>query len=138
MAASESIPMLGLGPIILCLVVHMGLGALWYSPLLFFHAWERLAFPNRKCVDNPIAMYVMVAGAAMHAPLVCFLLAAVGVRDANEGVLWGLFLALFDVALNLCNGFFNARPFGIFLISRSYHAVSLIVSGGLLGALYGS
>lgn len=137
LSAGEPIPLLGFGPVVLCVVVHMILGALWYSPVMFFEQWEQLAFPKRKCVPNPTAMYMMVAGAVMYAPLVCFLLAAVGVKDANEGVLWGLYLALFDTSVNICHGFFESRPFGIFLIARSYHAVSLIVAGGLLGALYG-
>jgi hypothetical protein len=136
---AASIPMLGAGPILLAMALNFTVGALWYSPLLFGPAYERMASPRGKLRPHPLAMAVTVVSMLAHAPILCFLLAVVGVADANDGVLWGLLLAVLDTAMHINHPLFDGRPagFSLCLVIQAQHTVYFILAGGLLGGVYG-
>lgn len=112
---------------------------MWYSPLLFGNAFIRLAHPKTKLSDvkpDNLAMASAAVGTFMSMPFFCFLLSIARVAGPGEGMLWGAAVALiFDTGLNLPHSFFEARPFALFVMHRAEHAISLMMSGAVLGAL---
>jgi Protein of unknown function (DUF1761) len=132
--------MVSLRAVLVGVAVHMTIGGLWYSPLLFSEPFMRLAFPGKKRPkrrENE-GMALAFLGSLVHVPVLCFLLGVVGARNAGEGALWGLALALLDAGLHACHHAFENRPFGLYVMHQSYHTVSLILTGAVLGALFGS
>lgn len=82
------------------------------------------------------AMTAAAVGSLLSMPFYAFLLKAVGCSTASSGALWGFVLGVFfDAGLNLPHSFFEDRPFKLFLVHRGYHVCSLMLIGGLLGAL---
>lgn len=136
-AMTAAVPMFGLGPMLLVATVNFLVGGVWYSPALFGDECMRMAFGKGRANPHPLAMHVTVLALFVHAPILCFLLAVVGVSNANEGVLWGLLLAVFDTGLHINHGLFENRPFGLTMLTQGHHTLALILSGGLLGAVYG-
>jgi Protein of unknown function (DUF1761) len=134
---SSSVPIFAPAPILLVATVNFLVGGLWYSPALFGDAFVRMSFGKARAVPHPLAMHVTVLALLVHAPIFCFLLAVVGVANANEGVLWALLLAVFDAGLHIHHGLFENRPFGLTLLVQGQHTIAFLLSGGLLGALYG-
>lgn len=56
----------------------------------------------------------------------------------HSGILWGLILALFHGGTQVSHAMFENKPFGLFVLESGSITVSLILSGGMLGALFGS
>lgn len=111
------------------------LGGLWYSPLLFGRAWQRLAGLDDAQAQSKLAL--TFGGAA-----VCALIASVNLAfflgptatvgfgagaGAAAGVGW--------VATGLTTTFlFERRPLALTAIDAGYHAVAYTAMGALLGA----
>lgn len=116
----------------------MFLGMVWYSPLFFGRAFLRIAHPGKSPKPDPRAMGSAIIGTIISMPFFVMLLAAVDARSAGEAALWGLALGFFfDTGLNVSHGFFEDRPFALFVMHRGYHLVSLTLIGAMLGALCG-
>lgn len=88
---------------------------------------------------DPRAMAAAALGTAAAMPFFCLLLAVADCKTPGEGALWGLGLAFFfDSGLNASHGFFEDRPFALFVLHRGYHIVSLTIIGALLALLCGN
>ncbi len=108
----------------------------WYSPLMFNSACEKLAHGGKPQKLSKPGMIASALGTATAMPFFCLILSVAGCRSALEGALWGAAFGLFfDTGLNCSHSFFEERPFGLFLIHSGCHAVSLTVIGAILGQL---
>jgi len=111
------------------------LGGLWYSPVLFGKAWQRLAGLD----DAQLAQHVTrtFAGAA-----ICALIAATNLAfflgptaTLGFGLGAGAATGIGWVATGLTTTFlFERRPTTLIAIDAGYHAVSFTLMGALLGA----
>lgn len=110
--------------------------------MMFGTQFRLLAHPLRKLSDaasDSTAMMSTVIGSLMSIPFFCLLLNMAAVRSSGEGMLWGAAVSLFfDTGLNAAHGFFEGRPFALFVLQRGCHALSLMAIGLVLGALCGS
>lgn len=111
------------------------LGGLWYSPLLFGRAWQRLAGLQDAQVQEGLARVFVGAAicALIGATNLAFFLGpdatlAFGLgAGAATGVGW--------VGTALTTTFlFERRPLALVAIDAGYHAVSYAAMGALLGA----
>jgi len=126
--------------VIVAAIVTFGIGALWYSPLLFGKQW--LAFngygPDKveamrkqagKAYGISFACYVVMA--AMFAILLRITHITAILAGAKLGVLlWLGFVAAVGLTANV----YSDKPLKAFLLDAGYQLVYLIVTGLILTA----
>ena len=126
---------------VLCaLGLTLGLGALWYSPLMFGRVWYRL---KRYTPEQSAAMrsniwpayVVSVIGYTMMALVVAVLVAVLGLTSASEGLVLGFLLWIGLVfTTGLIANMFSERRFRSFVIDTVYQLACLLIMGAMIGA----
>jgi hypothetical protein len=113
------------------------LAALWYSPVLFFKAWQKevgLTDEQAKAASAPlslgIAFLLVLAGATVFA----FFLGKV---TPLQGTLYGLSAGLVWVAGSIgINYRFEGKSLKLFAINGGYHTLEFTVIGLVLGLIH--
>ena len=124
--------------VLLCAVVYMIVGALWYSPLLFGKAW--LSLTGKASIDpsemkkGTAKTYSITFAAAL---LVSYMMAQMvqylGALNALEGAEVGFLIWAGFVATSLgLNALFEAKPFKLYLINSGAWLVKLVLTGIIL------
>ena len=128
--------------VLVCALVTMVAGFLWYSPVLFANPWMVLMGydPNDKA---KIAEMQKSAGPSYAMSLVASILAAIvlgkiievaKVDSALYGTEIGLAIWLGIVTtVQLTNALFSRQPFKLYLINTGYQAVCYLAMGAILG-----
>lgn len=117
-------------------LIYFGLGALWYSPLLFANAWMKQLNkgPDDFGEPNPIIfLYSFILQGVAVISLALFI-SAMGINTALNGAIIG-FGAGAGILYTLtgATGIFSEKPFKLHLIDNGYHVVGLILSGLIIG-----
>jgi len=115
-------------------LVYFGLGALWYSPMVFGRAWQRsIGWDESRTPPQQSAMTYVVPVVAylVMAIAVGLLAAATGTDEFVEGIVLGLVLG---IGLSLAHTFVDAsfdpnkpEPWTWFAINGTYHALGLVI-----------
>jgi hypothetical protein len=128
--------------VLVCALVTMVAGFVWYSPVLFANPWMVLMGydPNDKA---KIAEMQKSAGPSYAMSLVASILAAIvlgkiievaNVNSALNGMEIGLAIWLGIVTtVQLTNALFSRQPFKLYLINTGYQAVCYLAMGAILG-----
>lgn len=120
--------------VLVCSVVNLGLGALWYSPLLFAGPWSKLAGTKMDQGGSALPLYL----GSYFAGLVLAAILAVVISIAGVQTVWeGLILAAvvwigFTAAPAFANTIFEGRPFALWGINVAYPAVSALLQSVIL------
>ena len=113
------------------------LGGLWYSPLLFGKAWQRLNGLSDEAIAARSAAAVF-GGSFVLSLIAAFVFAmflgpnpgmtlALG-AGASAGLCW--VAASYGITY-----LFESRPIGLWLINGGYHTLQFTLYGAILGAL---
>lgn len=123
--------------VIVCAIANLALGALWYSPLLFYKSWLR---ENKLSEDDirkasPAKMY----GLSFVFSILTSYNLAFFLGDSQAGFTWGLtagFLTGFGFAALIFAivALFEQRSWKYILINGAYITVYFTLIGGILGA----
>jgi flagellar biosynthesis protein FliQ len=129
--------------VLVCAVVTMVAGFLWYSPVLFANPWMRLMGldPNDKA---KIAEMQKSAGPSYAMSLIASLLAAfvlgkiIAVVDARTAI-YGMKISFavwlgFVTTVQLTNSLFMRQRANLYLINTGYQMVCYLAMGAILGA----
>jgi len=128
--------------VLVCALVTMVAGFVWYSPVLFANPWMVLMGydPNDKA---KIAEMQKSAGPSYAMSLVASILAAIvlgkiievaNVNSALNGMEIGLAIWLGIVTtVQLTNALFSRQPFKLYLVNTGYQAVCYLAMGAILG-----
>ncbi|MBI4151857.1 DUF1761 domain-containing protein [Candidatus Woesearchaeota archaeon] len=124
--------------ILVAALLQYGLGALWYSPLLFGKQWMRLMKINpaeraskKKEAARGYAL-MLVTALVMSFVLARFV---TGASTWIEGALTGLWVWLGFIATVTLGGFlWEGKPFSLYLLNAGYWLVTLLLTGSLLAA----
>ncbi|MFT3712962.1 MAG: DUF1761 domain-containing protein [Archangium sp.] len=116
-------------------LLTFALGGLWYSPVLFGRAWQRLVGVSDEKLKEHVARTFVGA-------FICALIAATNLafflgKDATLafGLGAGAATGVGWVATSLTTTYlFERRPLALIAIDAGFHAVSLTMMGTLLGA----
>lgn len=122
--------------VLTCAVFNLLLGALWYSPALFYNAWKN----ENKLTDEDIrkASHLKTYGISFVLALLMSYNLAFFLGDANTGWQWGLtagFLTGFGwaAAIFTAIALFEQRSWRYIFINSGYIIVYFTLIGFLLG-----
>jgi hypothetical protein len=122
-------------PVLAAAVSAFVLGGLWYSPVLFGRAWQRLTglTDEQLKAANPVRIFVPAFVLAAVAAWVFSMF--LGPRPGlGMGLSAGASAGLCWVAASMgINDLFERRPLMLWLINAGYHTVAFT----LFGAIYG-
>ena len=128
--------------VLVCALVTMVAGFVWYSPVLFANPWMVLMGydPNDKA---KIAEMQKSAGPSYTMSLVASILAATVLGKIIEvakvdSALYGMEIGLaiwlgIVTTVQLTNALFSRQPFKLYLINTGYQAVCYLAMGAILG-----
>jgi hypothetical protein len=122
--------------VIVCVVVAMISGFIWYHPKLFFPAWwggiGRSGEPGNP---NPMIWVFTIIAAFVQALFISLMLNFMGSTTAVSGATAAFFLWLGFVApTNLANKLFAGHGFKVWAIEAGNHLVNFLLFGAILGA----
>ena len=122
---------------ILCAAfAYFGLGALWYSPVLFVKKWIEYLKIDVNSADAKKGVGLMFGGSflMMFIQTVAIAIIAERLGIRGEGWLGGLKLGAltgccFCAATVSVNYLYEKKPFGLFLINGGYAVVGNVIAG---------
>ena len=119
--------------VICATLAYFGLGALWYSKLLFVNAWIRLLNIDVNAADAKKDVGKIMGLSLVCMFLVCTALAVLcnkmDLTGSLSGFKLGLFTGcLFSVATMCINYLFEKKPFALYLINGGYALVGQIIA----------
>ena len=121
--------------VIVAAIAMFGLGAVWYSPLLFVKQWAKAAGVSRE--GSPGTNFIFVMGGAfvltlLMAANLAFLVA--GVPDLGLVVAYAVAAGLGFATFSLwIISLFEQRPFAYILINGGYLTIAFAIMGLILG-----
>jgi len=128
--------------VLLCGIVAMGIGALWYSPMLFGKIWVASIDKTEEELEKdfqPLKAYsVSFLAQLVMAFVLALLLRYVNAATPEEGIRLGFMVWIgFTATTMTVNFLFEGKTFKHFLVDSSYHFIVLMLSGLILGAWSG-
>ena len=120
--------------VIVCVIVALVSGFVWYHPKVFFPAWwEGIGKSGESGNPNPMIFVFTILAALVQAIFVSFMVNLMGSTTAASGALAGFMLWLGFVApTNLVNKLFAGQGFKVWAIEAGNHLVNLLLFGAIL------
>jgi hypothetical protein len=120
--------------VVVCVVVAMVSGFIWYHPKLFFPAWwAGIGKSGEPGNPNPMLFVFTIIAAFIQAVFVSLMLTTMGTTTAAAGALAGFMLWLGFVApTNLVNKLFAGHGFKVWAIEAGNHLLNFLLFGAIL------
>lgn len=121
--------------VVVCVVLSMVVGFIWYHPRVFFQPWWRGIGKSASDTPDPSpTIYIWTALAALvEAVLVAMLVNALDSSSVGSGLQLGFLLWLgFVATTNLVNNLFGGRGWRVWAIEAGDHLVYLLLTGVIL------
>lgn len=120
--------------LLVAVLVNMGLGALWYSPILFGKIWAKLVGIKQSDMGKMTNGYLVTT---LGSIIQVFILANMIVWTGISGVMFGLELGFivwlgFVAVTSIADVVFAKKPWKLWLINNGYYLVVLMINGALL------
>lgn len=127
--------------VLVAALASFGIGALWYSPLLFSKAWQKeVGLTDEYMKENTGSKMITVFGLGfLFTVIMVFALAAilnaqVGIMDAMKGMKIGLLAgAMLSSAATGIQYVYQGKSMKLFLIDGTYMTLFMGISGLILG-----
>jgi hypothetical protein len=122
--------------VVVCVVVAMISGFIWYHPKFFYPAWrEGIGRSGEMSNPNPMIYVFTLIAAFVQAASVALLINLMGSTTAASGAMAGFMLWLGFVApTNLVNKLFAGLGFKVWAIEAGNHLLNFLLFGAILGA----
>ena len=121
-------------PVIVGTIIYFGLGALWYSPMLFARPWQRSIGwdPEARPPEQRVTTYLVPLIAYFVMAIATALIAsATGTDTFGEGVVLGLVIGIGFAAMHsVVDATFDPnrpQPWTWFAITASYNLIGLLI-----------
>ena len=120
--------------LLLATVVYFGIGALWYSPLLFAKQWkEEVKLKKADMSMAPSAMITTFICMLLLVGIEAYLVHATGTKGLVRGAYLGFKIWLGFVATTaLVNSSFQGGSMRLYAIDQGYHLVGIVLAGAIL------
>lgn len=133
-------PMVNIVSILLAGIANMGVGMLWYSPLLFGNHWMKLMGLTKQKMEKAkskmgqtyLTSFLL---ALLQAYVIGLVLQLMGAMGYLEGMMVGFFAWLGFVMVTQATDFLfgGGKSFHLFLINTGYQLAGLLVMGAVMG-----
>jgi hypothetical protein len=118
-------------------LAYFALGSLWYSPVLFGTAWQKLVNISMKPGTSQLIkifgltfILILISAVVMDYFMLMF-----GISDFLPGLWIGLLCGIgFVLTTSGINALYQSKPLKLFLIDCGYHLLGFLILGGILGA----
>ena len=120
---------------LLATIVYFGIGALWYSPVLFAKQWaHELGRKSGDMGSDPrTAMVVTFVSMLLLVLVEAYFISATNTQGAWRGAYLGAKLWLGFVATTaLVNNVFQSASKKLYAIDQGYHLVGMVLAGAIL------
>ena len=127
-------------PILVASAVSFGLGARWYSPILFGKEWMALAKISTADItantSSMLKIYVTQAIAVIVSFLVLgFILSSTGTAGGTNGAFMAFIIWLgFSATESVGSILWERKPLKLILIQSVGTLISLVIGGAIIGA----
>jgi hypothetical protein len=122
--------------ILVASLAYFALGSVWYSPLLFGTAWQKLVNHTMKPEKSEMIRLfstTFVLGALSMFVLEYFIKATASVTW-SDGVWVGFLSAIGYVATTIGTTFmYEGKPLKLFLIDAGFHVAGFLIGGAIMG-----
>jgi len=124
--------------VVVCVVVSMISGFLWYHPKTFFPAWwkgiNKMDTPAPTTGGPPSTWVLTVLAAVVQAVVMSVVLSAMGAGNVSAGVTAGVLLWFGFVApTSLANKLFAGAGMKVWAIEAGNHLLNFVLFGAILG-----
>ncbi len=120
--------MIIIGAIALCVIAHLILGMIWYSPMLFGNTWAQQTYKLSSTAkkDEINIVYGLSALAAfIMAVVLQYVMAEVEIQQISEALLLGSMLWLgFTFTTSLVNSLYQGKSKKLVFIDSGYYLLS--------------
>lgn len=119
-------------------VINMGLGFLWYSPLLFGKQWMKLMGMRSGEMSQPgMPMWksygMTFIGALLMNYVLAYFIGYAYALTAAQGAVVGMWAWIGFIATPSLSGIvFGGKPKGLYLIDNGFYLAVLLINGALL------
>ncbi len=125
--------------VLVCGVLAMGIGSLWYSPILLGHAWMEALDKSEDELHkdfNPIKTYSLsFIGHLFIVYSLAQLMAHSNAISVADGIRLSFLCWMGFIAAPMAiNTLFSSRSIKLLLVDSGYHLIVLLVSGIVLSA----
>lgn len=122
--------------VVICVLVAMISGFIWYHPKLFYSAWrEGLGKSDPTGNPNPMIYLFTIIAAFVQVVAVALMINLMGSTTAASGIMAGFMLWLGFVApTNLVNKLFAGHGLKVWAIEAGNHLLNFLLFGAILGA----
>ena len=124
--------------VVVCVVVSMISGSIWYNPKTFFPMWWKVVGAGREqpgMENMGMTWGLTVLGSFVQAVAMAIMVNALGITTAGAGAGIGFMLWFGFVApTNLVNKLFAGHGLKIWAIEVGNHLVNFVLFGAILGA----
>jgi hypothetical protein len=123
--------------VLLATIVAMGIGAAWYSPMMFANRWMKLAKVHQNEAKNSLSKALGVAFVAtlISAYVLAHLVVYADAQTILDGLITGLWVGIGISATTIViHDVFEGRPQQLTLMNAAHHIVIFAVMGAILAA----
>ncbi|MEI8327629.1 MAG: DUF1761 domain-containing protein [Candidatus Taylorbacteria bacterium] len=129
--------------ILVSVLVSFGIGALWYSPLLFGKEWMTLIGMSEKDLAETRmsrvwgSYVIQIVVSIISICILSFAISAIGTWSFSDGAFIGFFAWLgFVVPVGISELLWRKIPGKLFLIDTVYYLLAFTISGAIIAAWY--
>ncbi len=121
-------------------VFAMGLGFIWYSPVMFAKQWMKLTGMTKEKIEKakksmPLMYGTQFLAAVVEIWVLSMFVNFVGAADAVTGAIVGFWSWLgFVATIAVGDALFNGKSTKLVAINAGYQLALLVVTGAILGA----
>lgn len=126
--------MLNIWAILVGVILYMGLGMLWYSPVLFGNAWMKmLNFKKDELEMKSTDMIFSLLGEIVGVFFLALIFELIGEYNFLNGLGLGALVAGILFTTSSSQVIYSKKPWKLWLLDAGYHATSLLLIAILLG-----
>jgi hypothetical protein len=119
-------------------IASFGLGAVWYSPLLFGKQWVKAhGFSDEQIAEmqqSAVPAYVSsIVGYIIMALVFTVIKTQIGLTQIEDGLMLALLIYIgFVMTTGLINAMFSGKSRGAFLIDTGYQLATILITGAIV------
>ncbi len=130
--------------VVICVIVNMVIGTLWYNPKTFYPAWRKGQGKPEQMelgTNMPLIWTLTIVASLVIAIALSFVVKAIGSQMSGgvglgTGAMVGFMLWLgFIAPAYLINSLFAGRSFSVWAIEVGEYLFSFVLMGAILGQL---